>query len=520
MGVPALFSLLVKNYPDIIFYNPEQKIDNLYLDMNGAIHPCCYRILDKCDNAEDLEDKMLIEIIDYLKYIIDFVKPRKTLYIAIDGPAPRAKIEQQRKRRFKSAKEKRLIAEVKKKHGVKTVYWDSCKITPGTIFMDKVNDTISEFVKTITGIEVIFSNSNIPQEGEHKIYQHIRNLKNKNICAIYGLDADLIFLGLASKRKNVFLLRESNYLDQLSEDIELHYFSIDLLKKYLINSIDIKVNTDKFINDFVVICFLLGNDFLPHLPGLNIKKGGFEVLLNIYLETFKELKIFLIDGKNINVIFFSKILEKLSDKEHELLQNKTSSFEKKYENDYDEEINKIKKAPAIYDCIMFDKDGYRERYYNYCFVYSSLDNVERVCQNYFEGIKWTLHYYLEKNISWTWHYEFTHAPFISDLSKYFLKENINKIKFDKGKPYKPFEQLLLVLPPSSHQLLPKSYQNLITDFSPIIDLYPTDFVEDYHNIYYRWEAIPYLPYVDYKRIKKAISKLKLDKDEIKRNTIY
>jgi 5'-3' exoribonuclease 1 len=87
--------------------------------------------------------------------------------------------------------------------------------------MAKLSEQLRYFVnKKITedanwrGVQVVLSGHEVPGEGEHKIMEYIRLSKaqpdyNPNVRhCLYGLDADLIMLGLLSHDPHFCLLRE------------------------------------------------------------------------------------------------------------------------------------------------------------------------------------------------------------------------------------------------------------------------------------------------------------------------
>jgi 5'-3' exoribonuclease 2 len=137
---------------------------------------------------------MFNNIFDYTDKLIKILKPKKLIYLAVDGVAPRAKMNQQRSRRFraaqeareKSEKESELIKEWKDK-GLDLPEnnthrgFDSNTITPGTDFMHRLAQALKIYIahrlqhdSLWQGLTVIFSDSNVPGEGEHKILEFIR----------------------------------------------------------------------------------------------------------------------------------------------------------------------------------------------------------------------------------------------------------------------------------------------------------------------------------------------------------
>jgi 5'-3' exoribonuclease 1 len=114
-------------------------------------------------------------------------------------------------------------------------------------------------------------------------------------------------------------------------------------------------------------------------------------------------------------------------------------------------------------------------------------------EGYIKAIQWNLHYYYNGCCSWSWHYPYHYAPYISDIKNF---SNL-KIEFELNKPFLPFEQLLAVLPVSSKNLLPKAYHHLMTDKnSPLIKYYPPNFEIDFNGKNNEWEAIVLIPIID------------------------
>lgn len=126
-----------------------------------------------------LSQHMLDDIMSYIDFIVRICNPQKLIYLALDGVAPRAKMNQQRIRRFKTSRDKAdAIAElIEQGHKVPKDPFDSNCITPGTQFMTRLNTELTEYIKKKvaydirwTSVTVIFSGSDVPGEGEHKIF--------------------------------------------------------------------------------------------------------------------------------------------------------------------------------------------------------------------------------------------------------------------------------------------------------------------------------------------------------------
>lgn len=120
MGVPAFFRWLTLACPKVVrnamedldstpgnidSNNKNPEIDCLYLDMNGIIHPCSHPQGETTVPIPICEEDMWQNIREYVDMLVNIINPQKMIFFAIDGVAPRAKMNQQRGRRFKSAKD-------------------------------------------------------------------------------------------------------------------------------------------------------------------------------------------------------------------------------------------------------------------------------------------------------------------------------------------------------------------------------------------------------------------------------
>ena len=78
----------------------KKKVKILLFDLNCAIHPCCA--------GKTNEKEMFEAILEKINECIKITGVTDTIYIAIDGPAPRMKMEQQRQRRLKSSRKENM----------------------------------------------------------------------------------------------------------------------------------------------------------------------------------------------------------------------------------------------------------------------------------------------------------------------------------------------------------------------------------------------------------------------------
>ena len=517
MGIPYLFSYIVKNHSNIIrklSSNPI-KVDNLYLDCNSIIYDAVYK-MGMNVLTENSSNQIIAKVIETIKEYIYLLKPTNKVIIAFDGVAPVAKLEQQRSRRFKSLYQNSLSRSLLKTTDPDP--WNTTAITPGTVFMKNLDEKISKEFSNSSLFnlnEIIISGSNIYGEGEHKIFNYIRENsdehKDKNTI-IYGLDADLIMLSINHLpiSSNIYLFRETpEFIKSINSELEPNEsYILDIPELASIITLDMNNGEENQkknrIYDYIFLCFFLGNDFMPHFPAINIRTGGVDKMLQAYKATIGNTNDVLTDGKTIYWKNVRKVIQFLADNELNYLKQEHKIRDRKEKNRLpditpEDKLNNFVNLPtyerSIEKFINPYKDNWQQRYYKTLFdIKIDEERCKQICTNYLEGLEWTMKYYTTGCPDWRWCYNYNYPPLLQDLIHYipFFETQFVENKIDN--PVSELVQLCYVMPRQSLQFLPeKLYKYLIKEK---LDLYKIDCEFSWAYCKYFWECHPNLPHID------------------------
>lgn len=421
MGIPSYFSNIVKRHKSIIKRLAGlPKIHNLYMDTNGLIYDAVRLIGSNRGMSNDEYETLIIDTVcNKIDEYLALFCPSDKLMIAFDGVAPVAKLNQQRERRYKSWFTSVVEDTITRKNALidplavdavavsggapKTApssqkAWNTSAITPGTAFMKKLNTRMRDYCEVkarVIGNQVayVYSGSDIPGEGEHKIFEYIReNSKyhQDTVTLIYGLDADLIMLCLNHLHisQSIYLYRDTpefiQSLDSTLSSNDQYYLDIpefacsleEIMREtksiggggggesqhktpYISDNKTVSASatspttnsTDKpvkitpevvaAIDDYIVMTFMLGNDFMPHFPSLNLRTNGMTVLLQTYANMFKGTNDYLVSRTTGRPVIVWKHMRAfiglLAETEHNRLMNEHKTRDRqgkmKYGND-------------------------------------------------------------------------------------------------------------------------------------------------------------------------------------------
>lgn len=447
------------------------------------------------------------------------------------------------------------------------------------------------------GADVIVSGPDVPGEGEHKVMDFIRECQENHANGggdgvgegqtmelrrphyapdythvLYGLDADLIMLGLVTHEPRFLLLREKMSVvmagrgrhkyrkkkDMLQYD-ENDFEVLDLsgLREMLWRQFrqfldegrlgDTAFDLDRIIDDFVFMCMLVGNDFLPRCPHLEIDSGGISLMMSNYIDMLTEWGGYLTKKEKIHPQRLEQFIYNLAAYEEEYFKRRgyeeaEPGWKLSADNeDEDEDFygafysgaptpkaaqganRKGNPEPEPEDLPMAPTGNrafrrkhpenlarsYRDFYYETKMGWKPQDRSRTLfrrrahARDYLEGLHWCLNYYHRGCRSWDWYFPHLYSPLATDLvnlAEFYDhpdEEGYCTMDFELGEPFPSLAQLLSVLPPQSSSLLPKPFAELMVNpASPLIPYYPPDFTSDPNGKRESWEAIVQIPFIE------------------------
>jgi 5'-3' exoribonuclease 2 len=515
MGIPYYFYSLTQKYNNIISNNKPLDLNIYCIDFNGIIHNVAQDIIKKYKdtvekaNNDNIESEIIEGVWNRIKFYIETYKANKYI-ICADGVAPLAKMFQQRKRRYLNI-HKNILDNV-------NIIWDTNAITPGTLFMDKLNTYIRRNINDDSNKnKVIYSGSNECGEGEHKIFKMIKDDSIDDRIIIHGLDADLIILSLMSHKENIYLMREMK--DPHTNNTVYNYLNIKELRKAILCELktnwDISSETNDNDNDndlidtYCTACSILGNDFIPHLLTIELKNNGIDTLLSA---TKKAIKIngLLVAGGVINHNCLINIFKDLANSEDEDIHNICERYIKKRPPDNKNtpsDYYGLKNKDPLIHTIYSSPNKWRQEYYRIIFDNNiSIDSTVmfNACNNYIKGIYWVYSYYKGMNIDCEWYYPYNYPPTIKDILNHSIANEVPELNNDNN--FVPsYIQLLIVLPKYSVKLLSKKHQRYMMDiYSGLFHMYPVKYNIQTFLKTQLWECSPILPLINLNYMRRVL----------------
>jgi len=288
MGISNFHNWLRIKYPECFDQHYGNNIyDFIYIDINFLLHHAIY----DSKNYDDFTKRFYSQ----LNIIFSNFIATKQIIFAIDGPSPYAKILLQRKRR-----------KLNSNYESSPDPLHPLNLTPGTDLMFKIEKDLHDYcTKLKRKYKFIKPEMHIisfkdPDEGEIKICHRIflngsKDIDKKHL--IIGNDADIVVMSMALKPiYNIDILIRTNGLNEIISIKKL----IDINKQYIKNK---NIYNSHFRSDFVIMSFMMGNDYLPKVGFVT-----FEKLWDAYDEFSKIYDEHMISHNTFNLHYFRSYL--------------------------------------------------------------------------------------------------------------------------------------------------------------------------------------------------------------------
>jgi 5'-3' exoribonuclease 2 len=518
MGIPSYYRTLITKIPHAIQRVAPSGVSALVIDMNCMI----YHVLKEpkmlaiqYPGSSDIaaskvwERKLQEEVCAYLTHIWRSAGAPLKVYVALDGVVPYAKIKQQRFRRFKSASATATTNA--------TEVWDTNAITPGTEFMASMGSALR-----VSGSKYgwIISDTEEAGEGEHKVLRWLLSTKlPEGSIVVYGLDADLILLCLLAGDKlgeqyPLFLLREAMAFGKMvrlneNSQVDLCFFKVACLYESLQRG---KPWSREQFYDYIFGMSFCGNDFLPTGLSLRIRDEGHSILLAGLNDLWsKKMNLVKFDEAGVakpNADGLKAFAKWISLQEERLIvQTIKRKMSARMGDSADDNLPIIEQAEQPMVDIAGDKvylkKGWKSVYNRLALGEDSVEQRRTRVADFWQGWCWILDYYQGQPVDLEWVYPAGYPPTWSDLVQHFSLPLSEQNQPEKV-PLKPQEQLALVLPMRSWNLLLKTpYRNLP---AMIPQYWPQGFHLETFGKRFGWECEPMIPMLTPARLRYEVSK--------------
>ena len=552
MGIPLYWRELLKldkRKQAILPDNKVPDLSTLLIDANAIFHIASgyknaigeFKDIERRKSFEKLnreaQESQIIEFtLLLLDQLINFTNPKDVIAIAVDGPVPMAKIQQQRQRRYKVSTD---ITSEKD--------YDSNMITPGTLYMQKLDIAIQKHIVEKKNIwaatKIIYSSHQVPGEGEHKLFEMLRNgsiehEEYEGNHLIYGNDSDLILLALINKNvKNLFIAKdsvpfgtESLKKTPLSKFIGSgNVLNIDKIREII--TIDLGKTAD--INDFVFSMSILGNDFLPRQPSL----CNMVYALPKVISTLKNTGHIIGTDGNVLWAKLAKFIDRLNKIEPDGLLDLIDYPESKiYKIEEEKTGHKAFKSKIVnYALKNTNEDGeveidtyisnFRSGWYSNAlkprggidkhFEFYQ-DTMIDMALNYIKGLNWVFNYYKNGSnaVTWLWFYPYHYTPLFTDIDTVITAIKPNKVQHivnvnvvENEIRFNVIHQLVAVMPPSSVRYVPEFIRSLYDSDSVLSDLMVRSVIIDDELIEKEFQSVIILPFANYDRIMNILAQI-------------
>lgn len=483
------------------------KINHYFIDANGIFHEVAqkvfaYRQSGFTNNQEAEEfhrrylrahgtnwiDLMTIyqaELYAAFEALLERINPSDTFCVCVDGVAPGAKVAQQRNRRFGGAPNisyKYVDAQfTKAETGFSTTF-----ITPGTDFMKIVHDYMISWFDMISikrpGILFIYSSYLLPGEGEHKIFRIIAedqydSFKLNQNYAVEGVDGDLISLTILRPQTILLIRSERNNFINMAD-----------FKKFVWEGMGFdfknnKNNSHLILQDFVLILYMIGNDFLPKFLFVEDVSSTITAMMECYRNTVKAP--LTTSNAQIDWNSMEHYLGCLSQVEEDFLRIKTNtSYYYKHPILNSREAERLLNSNSekyfqhireeYYRSILLPKD---KRAQSLLSDFEIENEIDRACQDICDGMQWVLKYYSGQEFDYSYSYKRDATPLIVDIWRYLQVQSIEKepVSLNSSLQFNVISQLMSVIPLKYNDLVPKPFNQAVQEGGEFNYLCPIGF---------------------------------------------